>query len=86
MEFGGEVVVIGADGTAVNTGKKAGVCRLFEIFEGNPAHWFICQLHSNEMTLRELFTKLDGSTTGPKAFSGSLGKQLAGEIQQKCQL
>ena len=82
-ELGGEVVVIVADGTTVNTGKKAGVCRLFEIFEGKPVHWFVCQLHSNELNLRELFTKLDGSTTGPKSFSGPLGKQPG--KSKKCQ-
>ena len=81
-EFGGDIVAIGADGTAVNTGKNGGVCRLFELFRGRPVHWFICQLHSNELNLRELFTRLDGVTTGPKSFSGPIGKKLAGQLER----
>ena len=73
----------GADGTAVHTGKNGGVCRLFELFSGRPVHWFICQLHSNELNLRELFTRLDGVTSGPKSFSGPIGKKLAGQLEKK---
>ena len=64
-EYGGDIVVIGADGTAVNTSRHGGVCRLFELLRDKPVHWFICQLHSNELNLRELFTRLVGVTTGP---------------------
>lgn len=39
--------------------------------------WFICQLHGNELPLRHLFQYLDGVTTGPRGYSGPIGKQLA---------
>ena len=38
--------------------------------------WLICQLHANELPLRHLLTHLDGSTSGPRAFSGVIGKEL----------
>lgn len=39
--------------------------------------WFICQLHANELPLRHLFAYLDGSTSGPRAFKGEIGRKLA---------
>ena len=50
---------------------------------GKPVHWFICLLHINELPLRHLFDNLDGPTTGPKAFSGLLGKALQ-SCDKKC--
>lgn len=82
-EFGGDIAVLGADGTAVNTGKNGGIFRLFELFEGRPVHWFICLLHSNELNLRELFTKLDGVSAGPRSFSGPIGKKLSEDLHNK---
>jgi hypothetical protein len=38
--------------------------------------WLSCQLYATELPLRHLFIHLDGLTTGPKGFSGSLGKAL----------
>lgn len=49
------VLVIGCDGTAVNTGAKGGVIRCMEQNLHRPLQWFICQLHANELTLRHLF-------------------------------
>ena len=65
LMFGGEVKVLGCDGTAVNTGVNGGVCRLFELISGKAVHWFVCQLHSNELNLRHVLQKLDGTTSGP---------------------
>ena len=45
-----------------------------------PLHWFVCQLHANELPLRHLITRLDGKTTGPRGFVGTIGKQL-----EKCE-
>ncbi|GBN65783.1 hypothetical protein AVEN_265437-1 [Araneus ventricosus] len=42
-----------------------------------PLQWVVCQLHSNEHPLRRLIEHLDGSTTGPQGFSGSIGKILS---------
>ena len=36
----------------------------------------ICLLHINELPLRHLFGYLDGPTTGPRAFSGTICKAL----------
>ena len=80
LQFGADVKVLGCDGTAVNTGTRGGVCRLFELFTGQSVHWFICQLHANELNLRGLFQSLDGATTGPRSFSGPLGSQCAGDV------
>ena len=43
-------------------------------------HWFICQLHANELLLRAVFHELDGSTTGPRSFSGPLGRAASGQV------
>lgn len=72
-----QLVAIGCDGTVVNTGYKTGVIRRFEEAIGKPLHWFICQLHANELPLRHLVQHLDGGTSGPNAFSGPIGKALA---------
>ena len=70
------VMVLGCDGTAVNTGPKGGVMRLLEMKAERPMHWFVCLLHANELPLRHLVKKLDGKTSGPKGFSGEVGKEL----------
>ena len=41
-----------------------------------PLHWFICMLHANELPLRHLFSNLDGKTSGPRCFTGPIGKLL----------
>jgi len=74
------LAVMGCDGTAVNTGHKGGIIRLLEVHLKRPLHWFICLLHTNELPLRHLFEQLDGSTTGPRSFSGELGTQV-----QRCE-
>lgn len=68
--------VIGCDGTNTNTGRKGGVIVLLELKIHKPLQWFICQLHANELPLRHLFQHLDGGTSGPRAFSGTIGKLL----------
>lgn len=67
---------VGCDGTATNTGIRGGIIRLLEVSLHRPLQWFICQLHANELPLRHLFEYLDGPTTGPKGFSGPIGKSL----------
>lgn len=70
------LVAIGCDGTVVNTGRKNGVIAYIERHLGRPLQWFICMLHANELPLRHLLQYLDGSTTGPRGFSGEIGKSL----------
>jgi len=70
------LMAIGYDGTAVNTGKKGGAIRLVEEHLNRPLQWFVCLLHANELPLRHLFEHLDGATSGPKSFSGPVGTML----------
>jgi len=72
-----KLVAIGCDGTNVNTGRNKGIIRLIEEELGKPLQWLVCQLHGNELPLRHLLEHLDGSTTGPRAFSGPIGKALS---------
>ena len=69
-------VAIGSDGTNVNTGWKGGIIKLLEESLEKPLHWFVCLLHSNELPLRHLFASLDGKTSGPRCFTGFIGKGL----------
>jgi hypothetical protein len=71
------VKAIGCDGTAVNTGHNGGVIRQLEESVGHPLQWIVCLLHANELPLRHLFQHLDGSTTGPRGFSGPIGNALS---------
>ncbi|CAH0547181.1 unnamed protein product [Brassicogethes aeneus] len=64
------------DGTGVNTGCKNGVRRYLELQIKIPLQWFICQLHANELPFRHLFEHLDGRTTGPSQYMGSIEKSL----------
>ena len=68
--------VIGSDGTNVNVGRKGGVIVLMEEKLKRTLQWCICLLHMNELPLRALVKSLDGDTTGPKSFTGPLGKLL----------
>lgn len=71
-----DTLAIGCDGTVTNTGKYGGVIRLLEKRLHRPLQWIICLLHFNELPLRHLFSKLDGTTTGPTTYSGAIGKLL----------
>lgn len=71
-----QLVAIGCDDTATNTGWKNGVIHNVEVKLGHPAQWFICLLHFNELSFRRLFKSVDGKTTGPSSFSGKIGKHL----------
>lgn len=70
------VKAIGCDGTITNTGHKSGIIVRLEQHIKAPVHWFVCQLHANELPLRHLIQHLDGDTTGPNVLSGVIGKEL----------
>lgn len=70
------LLCIGCDGTAVNTGHKGGVIAQLERMAKFNFQWNICLLHFNELPLRHLFVALDGTTHGPKSFSGPIGISL----------
>ena len=67
---------IGCDGTNVNVGWKSGILRRLEEKLKRPLHWIICQLHNNELPLRHLLIQLDGKTSGPRQFTGPIGRLL----------
>ena len=70
------LVVIGCDGTNVNTGWKGGIIRLMETAIGKPLQCSTCLLHANELPLRHLLQSLDGNTKGPYTYSGPIGSLL----------
>ena len=74
------IKVVGCDGTNVNTGNKGGVITLLEGNAQKPLQWCICLLHMNELPLRHLIKSIDSETTGPKSFTGDLGK-LLGKVE-----
>src|SRR5271156_5237745 len=73
-----KLTAVGCDGTNTNTGKHRGTIRLLELELQKPLQWLVCQLHANELPFRHLLIHRDGSTSGPRGFSGPLGKQFAG--------
>lgn len=77
-----DVKVIGCDGTNVNTGHTGGVIRQLEEKFEHSLQWFVCLLHANELPLRHLIQHLDGSTTGPRGFSGPIGRALGSCTEQ----
>ena len=80
---GSKIKVLGCDGTAVNTGVCGGACRLFELASETPVHWFVCQIHANELNLRHVFHALDGTTSGPDSWKGPIGRSCQTEVWQK---
>ena len=81
-ETGAEPVVIGSDGTPVNTGANGGVNRRVEIGLGRPLQQAICGIHMNELTLRYVFLSIDGQTSSPSSYKGDLGKQISKDVIQ----
>lgn len=70
------LLVIGSDGTSVNTGNKGGVIALLEADLETALQWVICLLHCNELPLKHLIINLDGMSSSPNEFSGPIGKLL----------
>ncbi|KAI6646067.1 hypothetical protein LOD99_9515 [Oopsacas minuta] len=64
-ERNSNLMAVGADGTRVNTGIYNGCIRILELEFRKPLHWFICQLHANELLLRHLIQIIDGKPVDP---------------------
>lgn len=71
------IEAVRCDGTSVNTGEKCGVIREMEKDLGRPFQWLLCLFHFNELPLRHLFAHLDGTTSGPTSYTGSIGKTIS---------
>jgi hypothetical protein len=70
------LIVLGCDGTVVNTGGFNGVIRRLELKLQRPIQWIICLLHFNELPLRHLFEYIDGKSSGPTSYTGDIGRNL----------
>ena len=73
------------DNTSVNTGWKNGLVVKLEDKLGRNLHTDGCDLHQNKLPFRAIFKKLDGVTTGPQSFSGTLGKKCKKNAHNKLQ-
>jgi len=74
------LVAVGSDGENKNTGINKSIIRQLEEHLNRPLQWIICLLHANELSLRALFTHIDGLTSGPSKFSGKIGKETKVKI------
>ena len=54
------IVCVGSDGTNANVGSAEGAIHHLEMLLGHPLHYFICQLHGNELPFHAVFYKYDG--------------------------
>ena len=74
--------VMGHDGTSVITGEHNGVVRKVEEELEEPVQHHPCLFHVNELPLRHIGLKLDGTTSGPNSFTGPIGQKLAEDVWQ----
>ena len=72
--------VAGADWTDANVGAENGAIHFLEMMLGKPLHYFICQLHGNELPFRALFYYYDGKPVGPEHWSGPIGKSIKNRV------
>ena len=71
------VEVLGGDSTNEMTGWSGGSIVWVEVLLGRKCFWVVCQIHTNELPLRHLITKLDGKSSSKDGFSGPIGKKLS---------
>ena len=57
----------------VISGHASGLVTCLEKRLGRNLHTIGCSLHQNELPLRAIFKEMDGTTSGPKEFSGPIG-------------
>ena len=76
------IVCVGCDGTNVNVGSENGVIHHLEMLLGHPLHYFICQLHGNELPFRAVFYHYDGKPSGPEHWRGPIGKQIKESLSE----
>ncbi|QQP38148.1 Uncharacterized protein FKW44_018646 [Caligus rogercresseyi] len=70
------IVCVGCDGTNTNVGSGEGAIHQLEILLCRPLHYFICQLHRNELPFRAVFYMYDGKPSGPVHCSGPIGTKI----------
>ena len=67
---------IGGDNTPVNPAPMRGAMRLMEEALQKNLQIVTCLLHLNELPLQKIMVELDGPTSGPKSFTGPIGKLI----------
>ena len=72
------VCVLEGDGTSANAGWNDGSMAHIEITLCQSCQHVVTLLHHVELPFRKLFESLDGTTSGPKSFSGPVGKMASG--------
>ena len=72
------VCVLGEEGTSSNAGSNDGSMAHIEITLCQSCQRVVYLLHHVELPFRKLFESFDGTTSGPKSFSGPIGKMASG--------
>ena len=49
---------------------------------GHPLGRLVCLLHANELPFRKLFEIIDGKSTGPSSFSGTIGSMVEKDLTE----
>ena len=62
------------------TQENSGVIRRIELDVNKPLQWLVCLLHLNELSFRALFNRLDGTTSGPTSFKGTIGQEITNDL------
>ena len=70
------LLLVSGDSTNTITGIWNGSIAHLERMLQHKVHWDICQIHTNELPLRELIVKLDGPYISKSGFSGPIGKLI----------
>lgn len=70
------LVAISCDGTPTNTGNVGGVICLLEKQLQRPLQWLVCLFNFNELPFNALFKGIVGPATGPRTYSGPIGKGI----------
>ncbi|GBM10421.1 hypothetical protein AVEN_263337-1 [Araneus ventricosus] len=70
------LIVLGCEGTVVNTGVFNDVIRRLELKLHRPIQWIICLLHFKKLPLRHLFEYKDSKFSGPSSYTGDIGRNL----------
>ena len=75
------IQVIGGDSENAMTGWNGGALCHLEKLLGHRCVWSVCMIHTNELPLKHLIEKLDGTTHSVSGFKGPIGK-LLGKVHE----
>lgn len=72
-----DLIAIGSDGAATNTGLENGVITKFESHLNRSLHWIVCLLHLIDLILRAVVSLYYGDTIGPGKYVGKTNVELS---------